>query len=261
VSDECIHGFEPGMCATCFPKAIPEAPAVAVMQPRPRGTATRGRAAPVVKRVAGSASVSDVGEQRIYHLTHVNNLAGILTAGAISPGLEPIVDISPAGARDERDDVEIPGLPEVKLSEFVPFFLSPNALMWQSIRSGAAHPRVSRDIQGSEAADFVLLVSTVRKVMETEQVFAVTDGAAETDTTRFGVAKPDAEKMLQRLRSDAGADALLEAELIVHGPVSLESVSLIGVAHDKARAVVRQILTDTDADAKVAVYPPWFAAE
>jgi hypothetical protein len=47
----------------------------------------------------------------------------------------------------------------------------------------------------------------------------------------------------------------------VQGSLPLESVSLIGVAHDKARAVVRQILVEADAEAKVAVYPPWFAAE
>jgi hypothetical protein len=249
------------MCATCFPKPVPEAPVVAAVQPRPRGTATRGRAAPTVKRVAGSASVADIGEQRVYHLTHVSNLPGILTSGTIAAGLEPVVDISPAGARAERDSVEIPGLAEAKLADFVPFFLSPNALMWQSIRSGTAHPRVSRDILHSDAADFVLLVSTVRQLIDTAKVFAVTDGAAEAERTRFGVDKVDAEAMLRRLRSDANPDALLEAELFVQGSLPLESVSLIGVAHDKARAVVRQILVEADAEAKVAVYPPWFAAE
>jgi hypothetical protein len=259
------------MCATCFPKPIPEAPVAVAVAPRPRssasGTATRGRAAPAVKRVAGSAAIADVGEQRVYHLTHVNNLAGILASGSISAGLEPIVDISPAGARAERDSVDIPGLesiPEVagaRLADFVPFFLSPNALLWQSIRAGEAHPRLSRDILGSEAADFVLLVSTIKQLVELDRTFLVTNGAAEGGLTRFGVGRTDAERLLQNLRSATDPDALLDAEVFLHGSVPLESVSLIGVAHDKARAVVRQILVDVDAEAKVAVYPPWFAAE
>jgi hypothetical protein len=222
---------------------------------------------PVVKRVAGSAAVADVSEQRVYHLTHVSNLAGILSSGAISAGLAPIVDISPAGARDERDTVEIPGVSSIaeldgaKLADFVPFFVSPNALVWQSIRAGEAHPRLSRDILGTDAADFVLLVSTIKQLVELDKTLIVTDGAAEASTTRFGVGRTDAETLLRRLRASSDPDAILGAEVFVHGSVPLESVSLIGVAHDKARAVVRQVLVDTDAEAKVAVYPPWFAAE
>jgi hypothetical protein len=64
--------------------------------------------------------------------------------------------------------------------------------------------------------------------------------------------------MLRKLRNDDNAETIVEAELLVKDAFPFELVTLIGVANDKAREVVRRILRSSEYSPKVAVYPPWF---
>ena len=264
MSDECIHGFEAGMCATCFPKSVPEPPPVVRAQVRARTGAAPRRAATVrsgTRGVVGSAPLDDVRQQRVYHLTHISNLPGILSEGALVGGATPVSALSPTGVRDDRQATEIPGIPDATLADYVPFFLSPNALLWQSIRAGQAHPRASKELLGADPADFVLLVANVRELVDSGAEFIVTDGVADAPTTRFGTTQVDAERLLLRLRAETLQESILDAELLVRGRLGFEYISLVGVAHDKARAAVRDILGAADFSPKVSVYPPWFASE
>jgi len=59
------------------------------------------------------------------------------------------------------------------------------------------------------------------------------------------------------LTSDDGM--ALRAEVLVHDSVPFEAITLIGVAHEKARASVRLILAGSRFQPRVAVHPPWFA--
>jgi hypothetical protein len=261
LSDECIHGFEAGLCAICYPKAVPEvavAPAARtrVKSAAPRSTGPRTRAG---RSVAGAAPRDDVSQQRLYHLTHIRNLPAILDAGELSASAHPEVDISPAGLRDERASVTFAD--DTNLNDYVPFFLSPHALVWQAIRTREHHPRLARDVVGTDPADFVLLVVTVKQLDAAGQRYAVTDGSAEGATTRFGWSGEDADRTLARLRAETLQQGILDADLLVHGAVPFSDVSLIGVAHDKARWAVRDLLGDEGYQPKVAVYPPWFAVE
>ena len=256
------------MCASCYPKPAPEVPAVVLAQTRtrtpsrvgaaPRRTGVRGGSS---RSASGSAPLDDVRQQRAYHLTHISNLPGILAAGAIEASATPVVDLSPVGLRAERAEVEVTGAQSAKLTEFVPFFLSPNAIAWQSIRAKMPHPRVAHDIVGMDPADFVLLVVTVRQLDDLGAGYVVADGNAERDTTRFGWAPTDSEHVLRRLRAETLQESILEADLLVRDRVPFEHIALVGVAHDKARSAVRDILATADFSPKVAVYPPWFAAE
>jgi hypothetical protein len=247
------------MCATCYPKPVAETVVATRAPSRGRASTTR-RGAPG-RPLVSATPVNDVREQRIYHLTHVRNLPSILADGAVMAGVKAAVDISPPEARAERAVTDIPGVPDALLTEFVPFFLSPNAQLWQSIRAQEPHPRVSRDILGADAADFVLLVSTVRELEDTGREFVVADGNSEGSLTRYGITVDAAERLLRRLRADPEERALLEAELLVRDSLPLGSVSLIGVAHDKVRATVRDLLQASRFSPKVAVYPPWFSNE
>jgi hypothetical protein len=65
--------------------------------------------------------------------------------------------------------------------------------------------------------------------------------------------------MLRRLRSDEDSDAILAAEYLVPESLPFELVTLVGVAHDKARSEAKGILQSSAFSPKVAVYPPWFA--
>ena len=260
MSDECIHGFSDGLCATCNPKPVAEAAVAVKAAPRTR-TAVAPRATvrslrDAARIPAGVSPGDTVLEQRIYHVTHIRNLPAILGDRAIVAGANPVVDIAPESLRLERMEAKV-GTGEKVLDDYVPFFLSPDATLWQALRTGSEHPRLSREASVSDASEFVFLVSTVRHVAGVGHDFVVTDGNSENTYTRFATSRADADRMLYRLRADSG-DALLDAELLVEGSLPLESVNLIGVQNDKVRAAVRDILAGSDFNPKISVYPPWF---
>jgi hypothetical protein len=231
---------------------------------------------------AEKVSTDNVDEQRVYHLTHISNLAAILQDGRLLANealtIRPTVDISAPATRESRKEARVPGA-ERSVAEYVPFFLSPNANVWESVRAEAADPRLALDAHGSEAFDFVMLVSTVKRIndglsalaiMKTDadssddetpavpSVVAVTNADAAGTLTRFGATPATAQRMLQTLRAEIDGEMLLEAELLVPDAVPIEWVTLIGVCNDNVRETVRGILQASSFKPKVAVYPPWF---
>jgi hypothetical protein len=240
---------------------------------RPRvaaGTSAR-RTAPgsgPARTPASKAHLDNVGDQRIYHVTHMSNLAGILSSGALhadaraNGGTHPTVDMSSAENREARRTTHIAGSGSPSVASFVPFFLAPNAAVWQSVRAGAMDPRLSPAIRASKASEFVILVSTVKHVtdwqVDGELLAVVTNGDAAHVLTRFGSTRDDNERMLRKLRSDEDSDAILAAEYLVPETLPFEFVTLVGVANDKARNEAKGILQSSAFSTKVAVYPPWF---
>ncbi|TFD51641.1 DUF4433 domain-containing protein [Cryobacterium sp. Hh11] len=295
MDDECIHGLEGKLCALCYPKVVTEplvpvkktrAPKLSSLRdPLPTAATPPARAARPV-RVAGAprpvraekVSTDNVDEQRVYHLTHISNLAAILRDGCLFANAalttRPAVDISAPATRESRRDALVAGT-DRSVAEYVPFFLSPNAIVWESIRAESTDPRLALDAHGSEAFDFVMLVSTVKKINDglaavtdasttddetplVPSLVAVTNGDAAGSLTRFGATPATAERMLQTLRAEADGAMILEAELLVPDAVPMELVTLIGVCNDNVRETVRGILKSSTFKPKVAVYPPWF---
>lgn len=292
MSDECIHGLEGGLCALCFPKAAPE---IAATVPAPRASRAKAARAPSLRSspsprtvtLGGPAPVltapvvsrtktptDNVGEQRIYHVTHIRNLAGILESGALLADTNeawttrPTVDISSAPNRDARRTALVAGDGSASVAGYVPFFLSPNARLWDGLLTGTADPRLSSDAHSAEVFDFVILVSTVKKLRDAQAAaddaasaaVAVTDGDAAGALTRIGATPDASDSLLRRLRADTESDAILRAELLVAETFPFELITLVGVANDKVRDEVRGILAGSTHKPKVAVYPPWFHA-
>jgi hypothetical protein len=239
-----------------------------------RSTATVRTASARARTLAGSGPVDDVTDQRIYHVTHVRNLPHILDAGVLfadaNPGWSerPVIDASSDDTRSVRRSTPVAGSGDATVAHFVPFYLSPNASLWLSIRSDVDDPRLSREALDADPADFVILVGTVKSLTDTDNdarplPYVVADGDAGHVLTRFATTREDADRSLRRLRADQDGEspAIAQAELLVEESFPLSAVTLIGVAHDKARAGVRKILAEsgTEFSPKVAVYPPWFA--
>lgn len=245
--DECIHGLEAGLCDVCYPKPVPVPAANAP------ATTTRSRAQP---RTAGVGRPDHkVGEQRIYHVTHMNNLAAIIEADGLRANVTPTVDASSVANREKRRTTAVGEATTV--SDYVSFFLSPNATVWSTIRGQGSDPRLSREIRDLPAADFIIMVSTV-KVATTMEV-AVADGDAAHVLTNFGTTPDTNDRTLRKLRAD---DALiLTGELLVRESFPFDQLALIGVANDRARDAVKEILQLAAHEPKVSVYPPWFARE
>ena len=279
MNEECIHGLDGELCALCFPPAAPVASTVPAAR-APRASRARTAEAPTALRsvvapiTTGTAKTKrhddNVGEQRIYHLTHIRNLPGILATGRLladaSDAWEerPVVDISSSANRDARRQTPVAGADGLAVADHVPFFLSPNALVWENIRAQSLDPRLSDAAHDAAAFDFVILVSTVKKVLDAQTSepdatpFAVTNGDAAFTTTRFGSTPDAADTLLRSLRADLDSDAILKAELLVPAEFPFGLITLIGVANDRVRDAVKPILAAASHKPKVAVYPPWF---
>ncbi|MET1052627.1 MAG: DarT ssDNA thymidine ADP-ribosyltransferase family protein [Mycetocola sp.] len=271
MSEECKHGFEPGFCDTCFPKA---APVVAVAEPAKRTPRVRAAArTPGTARVPAARvnlPVFDAGEVRLYHVTHISNLPSILETGNIladvtqTDAVTPAVDISSAANREARKNVFVAGQQESPVAAYVPFYLSPDACLWRSIRSKQPDYRLSPDVASLAVNDFVVLVTTLGAASVDDgsalSNVVVADGDAAGSLTPFAANAASAVRMLRKLRADEETEALLEAEVLVAGSVPVEKIALIGVANITVRETVKRMLAGTPYATKVAAYTPWFEA-
>lgn len=238
------------------------------------------RTAPVAPKAVGGTKVVapvrstpvKVGDQRIYHITHIQNLAEILSTGALtadSRGDErtsPVVDISSDGNREWRRSIRIAGDDSASVASYVPFFLSPDASVWETIRSHTIDPRLTATATEAAALDFVILVSAVKNATglypgdnsTDDSAIVVTDADAALQRTRFGATRDSAERLLHTVRVNPEAGAILEAEFLVADSFPFDQIVLIGVANDRVRDTVKDILKPSGFRTKVAVYPPWF---
>lgn len=234
---DCIHGLEIPLCDSCFPKAVPDKPKVVRASSR----------APRVSTVSTSRKSINTAAQRVYHVTHINNLEGILATGALEADASPSVDLSTALTRELRSTARV-SADGAMVSEYVPFYLSPSATLWEQLREGADdESRWSPAARSAVSADFVFLVSTVESLGEGS---VIADGDAAHSLTRFATGD-SLTRMLERLHD---TDDVQEAEALARAPFPFESVQLIGVSNDRVRDRVRKMTS-----VKVVVHPPWFA--
>jgi hypothetical protein len=284
VTEECIHGLEFDRCDLCSPKVVPKSdtaapPAACSRSPRASSAHANAGTRPSTARSLQHRKPIVIGEQRIHHLTHIDNLAGILSDGlhadtSAAWGARPEVDISSADTREARRGIAIAGTEAIAgtghgadpsagatVADYVPFFLSPNAALWEGIRARTPDPRISARARKLPAAEFVLLVSTVKQVSEglPDGSIVVTDADAADPRTRFAATGDDSERMLRRLLGEDESGSLQRAEFLVHGSVPFELIALVGVANDKGRSAVRAILGSSGHGPRLAVHPPWFA--
>ncbi len=263
---ECIHGFDEGMCDSCFPKKAPEVTAPPRRTPPRTAGSSIPRGAPATggARAKGSAGPAkkplDLSAQRIFHVTHISNLPAIIAQGAIrahsssetdSVSAELELDVSSEVTRELRATAEVAA--GAMVSEFVPFFLSPDATNWVELLSGAEGVHWSDAARAANPTDFVVLAGTIGAIGDS---VVVSDGDAAGSVTRFATNAEAVDRMLRRLLDDEFS--LITAEVLAHREYSLEDVALIGVANDRTRDAVKALLKGAGVSPKVAVYPPWF---
>lgn len=243
VTTECIHGLDIARCDLCTPRASAQPPkAKAVRAPATRKAPPISSTKPVTV---------DAGARRIFHLTHERNLPSILAAGRILAdlhGAAPTVDISALDNRELRREVLVGSAP---VASFVPFFLAPDALLWDGVRRGETDYRLAN--VPVVPAQFVLLVSSARAAGDSA---VVADGDAADPTTKFSSLSELHGRMPRRLYDEE--DALRSAEFLVPEEFPFEAVTLVGVANDKVRSSVRELMQEHGFQQKVSVYPPWF---
>jgi hypothetical protein len=258
---ECIHGFEAGFCDICYPReqAAPLRTTTRVAQAK-RSATLGSRTPPSSPRNRTIAPSLLLAAQRIYHVTHIDNLALIAADGALRSDVTPSVDVSSPTTRELRNSVELPGGGDgvaATVGARVPFYLSPHGNRWLELRSGASGIHWSDAARSTSPTEFVVLVSEAAAI-GTELVLADADAAAPA--TRFAHGLEAGTLQLRRMH--ALDDEYRDAEVLAPSPFPLAAITLIGVAHEPMRDRVKQLLADAGgAVPRVAVYPPWFAAE
>lgn len=245
---ECIHGLDIPLCDICYPKAAP----VVAKSAQARTAAPRAASSsPRASQARTSRTSINPATQRVYHVTHINNLASIVESGALRADATPVVDLSTELTRELRITAEVS--PGESVAEFVPFFADPEAVEWVELRGGAADTsRWSAAARASHPADFVFLISTVGAL---GQSVVVADGDAAATFTRFATGEP-VLRMLERLHDNESSR--LSAEVLARDAVPLSAIQLVGVANDRVRDRVRELIAEWTPAPKIAVYPPWF---
>jgi hypothetical protein len=244
MADECIHGFEGVLCDICFPRVQPEPKKVVRTPPGGRKPSVRAAGAPTI------ASYT-LATQRFFHVTHLRNLEAIVHEGQLRADAEPIVDVSSAVTRELRAGADLADGSTV--AQHVSFYVSPTAERWVELRDGAVGPHWSDAARAAKSTEFVLL-AVPATVLGDGIVAADNDAAAPA--TRFAVGAAEATQLLRRLPD------FLNAEILVPHSVAFEDVAMVGVANDRVRDEVRDLLGSTEGfSPKVSVYPPWFTQE
>lgn len=205
-------------------------------------------------RAAGVAAAPTVtlAEQRIFHVTHEQNLAAILADGALRARADPAVDVSSAATREIRAEIEVRD--DLMVADYVPFYLSPDAARWDELRSGAAGIHWSDAARATKPLDYVILVSTAGHLGPD---VVVTDRDAADLSTRFGIGTDGGAPLIRRIRSED--PEFIEPEVLAPASVAFEAITLIGVPNEPVRDRVKRLLKDSGGHApKVSVFPPWF---
>ncbi|TAL41585.1 MAG: hypothetical protein EPN91_10215 [Salinibacterium sp.] len=75
---ECIHGLDEGLCDICYPKARPEPRGSVSARPKVRAATPK-----TSSRLAPSAKPVSTADRRLYRMTAIDDLEGILARGVI----------------------------------------------------------------------------------------------------------------------------------------------------------------------------------
>ncbi|PPH23915.1 DarT ssDNA thymidine ADP-ribosyltransferase family protein [Rathayibacter toxicus] len=249
--DDCIHGLNIALCDVCSPAKLAESPTRSTRTPARVPGTSRAATARAAAREKPLPTVK-VAAQRIYHVTHLDNLEAIVAAGALLADEKlderPEVDISAPTTREHRRAVHVRS--GMSVATFVPFFLSADAALWADLRGERVLPHWSPRARETAASQYVLLVGSLSSAP------VLSDGDASHVLTRF--AEGDAlVRTLARLLVEE--PALRSAEALVPERFPLEHVATIGVASVAARTRVKTLFKGIDASPRVAVYPPWFS--
>lgn len=253
---ECIHGLDDGLCDICFPKEQP-------LNPVP-GTVRSG----AKRRTAGSSAVREkatrsartpegkplppFGQRRIHHVTHLRNLETILFDGAITAGADPELDLLAEEARAKRRQTEV--IHGTSVAEFISFSLSPNAIWWDEVLTGATDDRWSASAKSSPGTQYVQLVGTVATAGTD---VAASDEDAMSPTARFGLGVDAAGTLVRRAALDD--PELRRPEVLVRGRYRTSDLVLLAVPNEPVRDKVKAMLREhKGASPRIVVYPPWF---
>jgi hypothetical protein len=202
----------------------------------------------------------DLEKTRIYHITDIANLTGILAKGgllsdaAMAKRMPEVIGYDHIKKR-RLTEISVPCCNGRFVGEFVPFYFCPRSPMLFTINKG----NTGRPAGCQES--IVHLVSTVAAGIAIGNVWAISSGNASTYHTTFA-AELDALEALDWMAIEAmqwdGLQHQKAAEFLVADFFPWQAIKGIGCHNSAIADKVRLLLADAVHQPTVAVTPNWY---
>lgn len=199
----------------------------------------------------------------IYHITHVDNLPGIMQAGCVWSDARrvrsnlQVTNIGYSHIKQRRLTRPVPVAAKGMLGDYVPFNFCPRSVMLYVVSRGHV------DYSAGQNA-IVHLVSTVRTAIHTGRPWAFTDRHADLRHAEYHDDLKDLgevawDVMPLRWWNDPPVNQeLRQAEFLVHDRFRFDAVTEIGVIHEGMAGQVRSLLAPSVHRPAVHVRPDWY---
>jgi hypothetical protein len=207
---------------------------------------------------------------KIYHITHVANLAGIIANGGLSSDAAILRDGGPAQTigmsaikRRRLEELEVSCHPGTRVGEYVPFYFCPRSIMLFVIHC-ANHPELT--YRGGQDL-IVHLESDLHTVVRwTEQncvrwAFSLTNAGARYTELRSSLQELDEldwTAIASKDFRDPDVKEWKQAESLLFGFFPLNLVERVGVRTAATQAVALRALTSAGIRVPVEVLPEWY---
>ena len=203
----------------------------------------------------------------LFHITHIDNLAGIAGAGlwsdnAVVSSNTPIVEIGERDIKQRRRDRPVPVPPGGCVADYVPFYFAARSPMLFSIHKGNVPT-----YQGGQD-EVVHLVTDTAAILGHGLEFAFTDRNAATEFAEFGNDLDDIDdyvnwtlmkqKMWNNISSERDRRERRMAEMLVRTHVPWSAFVEVATRTDDASRASARALATVGATTMVRVRPDWY---
>lgn len=203
----------------------------------------------------------------IYHITHLENLTGILRDGCLychqqlrKASLHP-VNIAYAGIQDRRAVTHVRCGPGGNLHNYIPFYFAPRSPMLYAIHKNQVEGYKDGQIP------IVHLVSSVTQIQKTNHQFVFTDGHATMNFTRFFTEISDLDQVDWSLMRETywhdtpphlDRKRRRQAEFLVYNQVGFSAFIGIGVINQQIQQRIEVTLAAHQIKLPVVVRQNWY---
>lgn len=203
----------------------------------------------------------------IYHITHKDNLAGIVEEGHLlaqsrmGNSTVTYCNIAHQTIQDRRSQTPVYCGPGGHLHDYVPFYFAPRSPMLYAIKMGNVEGCTARQ------TDIVHLVSNTESVDEPGLEFVFTDGHAIMTLSDFYDDLDDLDeidweimeaKYWRDTLEDPDRKRRRQAEFLVFGRFHWNLIQEIGVINRRVQSEIDRILAGTGHRPPVSVRPNWY---
>ncbi|MEA1933431.1 MAG: DUF4433 domain-containing protein [Thermodesulfobacteriota bacterium] len=204
---------------------------------------------------------------KLYHITHIRNLTGIVESGLLLSQSQvhaervPFINIAHNTLQDRRASTRVPCGPDGTLHDYVPFYFASRSPMLYSINQG--------NVEGyDEGQGPVLhLVTSIKNVLDAGLGFVFTDGHGIMDFTDFyddlkDLDHVDWDVMKATYWADTEDDTdrrrRRQAEFLIHEKLPFQYIEEIGVIDRTVQEEVESLMRASVFRPGVAVRRGWY---